>query len=113
MTDQKREDVVKQFDEMVGVKALDKYTVQYQLENSAPYFLSLIESSMLMLPVEYEYAVALGEDFAVDNEHMLYCGAYYVSAFERDKAITLSANIHDWDYDKITLDTVEYQKRVL
>lgn len=64
---------------------------------------------MLMLPVEYDYAMALGEDFAVDNEHMLYCGAYYVSAFERDKAITLSANTHDWDYDKITLDTVEYQ----
>ncbi len=109
VTDQKREDVVAKFDEMVGVKALDKYTVEYQLENSAPYFLSLIESSMLMLPVEYEYAMALGDDFAVDNEHMLYCGAYYVSAFERDKAITLSANTHYWDYDKITLDTVEYQ----
>ena len=109
VTDQNREDVVKQFDEMVGVKALDKYTVQYQLENSAPYFLSLLESSMLILPVEYEYAMALGEDFAVDNEHLLYCGAYYVSNFERDKAITLSANTHYWDYDKITLDTVEYQ----
>ena len=109
VTDQKREDVVAKFDEMVGVKALDKYTVQYTLENSAPYFLSLIESSMLMLPVEYDYAVALGDDFAVDNEHMLYCGAYYVSAFERDKAITLSANPHYWDAKNITVDTVEYQ----
>jgi len=109
VTDQNREDVVAKFDEMVGVKALDEYTVQYTLDNSAPYFLSLIESSMLLLPVEYDYAIALGDDFAVDNEHMLYCGAYYVSAFERDKAITLSANTHYWDYENITLDTVEYQ----
>lgn len=109
VTDQNREDVEASFDEVVGVKALDEFTVQYQLENSAPYFLSLIESSMLMLPVEYDYAMAQGEDFAVDNEHMLYCGAYYVSAFERDKSITLSANPHYWDYEKITLDTIAYQ----
>ena len=109
VTDKTREEVLASFDEMVGVKAIDEYTVEYRLENSAPYFLSLIESSMLMLPVEYDYAMAMGDDFAVDNEHMLYCGAYYVSAFERDKAITLTANPHYWDLEHITLDTVEYQ----
>ena len=109
VTDKNRDEVVASFDEMVGVKAIDEYTVEYRLENSAPYFLSLIESSMLMLPVEYDYAMAMGDDFAVDNEHMLYCGAYYVSAFERDKAITLTANPHYWDLEHITLDTVEYQ----
>jgi len=109
ITDQNRDEVVASFDETVGVKALDEYTVQYTLESSAPYFLSLIESSMLLLPVEYEYAVALGEDFAVDNEHMLYCGAYYVSEFERDKAITLTANPYYWDKENVTIDTVEYQ----
>jgi len=109
VTDVSREDAVASFDETVGVKALDKYTVQYTLEDSAPYFLSLIESSMLLLPVQYDYAVALGDDFAVDNEHMLYCGAYYVSEFERDKAITLTANPYYWDKENITIQTVEYQ----
>ena len=109
ITDQNREDVVAQFDEMVGVKALDDYTVEYTLDSSAPYFLSLIESSMLLLPVEYDYAMNLGEDFAVDNEHMLYCGAYYISHFQRDKAITLTKNPLYWDKDKVTVETVEYQ----
>ena len=95
-TDLVREEVVASFDETVGVKALDEYTVQYTLTSSAPYFLSLIESSMLLLPVEYDYAMELGEDFAVDNEHMLYCGAYYISHFERDKAITLTKNPLYW-----------------
>lgn len=109
ITDQNRDDVVASFDEMVGVKALDEYTVEYTLDNSAPYFLSLIESSMLLLPVEYDYAMEQGADFAIDNEHMLYCGAYYVSEFQRDKAITLTANPYYWDTENVTIQTVEYQ----
>lgn len=104
-----REEIIATFDETVGVKALDEYTVEYTLESSAPYFLSLIESSMLLLPVEYEYATALGADFCVDNEHMLYCGAFYISSFERDKAITLTENPYYWDADKMTVKKVEYQ----
>ena len=109
VTDTTRDQALATFDETVGVKALDEYTVQYTLESSAPYFLSLIESSMLLLPVEYSYAVEQGEDFGIDNEHMLYCGAYYISQFERDKSITLTANPGYWDPDSITVDTVEYQ----
>ncbi|MBR4360823.1 MAG: peptide ABC transporter substrate-binding protein [Clostridia bacterium] len=108
-TETNRDDLVARFDEIVGVKALDEYTVQYTLDNSAPYFLSLVESSMLLLPVEYDYVVAQGDDFAVDNTHMLYCGPYYVSAFERDKKIVLTKNPYYWDLDKITVDTIEYQ----
>ena len=108
-TETKREDLVARFDEMVGVKALDDYTVQYTLDNGAPYFLSLVESSMLLLPVEYDYLLAQGDDFAVDNTHMLYCGPYYVSAFERDKKIVLTKNPYYWDLDSISVDTIEYQ----
>lgn len=108
-TGKTREEVIATFDDSVGVKAVDEYTVEYTLDESCPYFLSLIESSMLLLPVEYEYAVAQGENFGIDNEHMLYCGAYYISAFQRDKSITLTANPSYWDKDKITIDKVEYQ----
>ena len=43
ITDQNRDDVVAKFDEMVGVKALDEYTVEYTLDSSAPYFLFLMK----------------------------------------------------------------------
>ena len=108
-TETNREDLVARFDEIVGVKALDDYTVQYTLDNGAPYFLSLVESSMLLLPVEYDYLVAQGDDFAVDNTHMLYCGPYYVSSFERDKKIVLTKNPYYWDADKCTVESIEYQ----
>ena len=108
-TTTKREDLEARFSEIVGVKAIDEYTVEYSLDSGAPYFLSLIESSMLLLPIEYDYATALGEDFGVDNTKMLYCGAYYVSDFQRDKLIKLTKNPHYWDADKVNLETVEYQ----
>lgn len=76
---------------------------------SAPYFLSLIEGSVLLLPVEYDYVMEQGDDFGVDNEHMLYCGAYYISEFQRDKKIVLTKNPHYWDVDSVTLDTIDYQ----
>ena len=108
-TETKREDLVASFDDMVGVKALDDYTVQYTLDNGAPYFLSLVESSMLLLPVEYDYVMAQGDDFAVDNTHMLYCGPYYVASFERDKKIVLQKNPYYWDPDSVSVETIEYQ----
>ena len=108
-TTTKREDLEARFSEIVGVKATDEYTVEYTLESGAPYFLSLIESSMLLLPIEYDYATALGEDFGVDNTKMLYCGAYYVSDFQRDKLIKLTKNPYYWDAEKVNLETVEYQ----
>ena len=108
-TETNREDLVARFDEIVGVRAIDDYTVEYKLDSSAPYFLSLIESSMLLLPIEYDYAMNLGDDFGVDNEHMLYCGAYYISDFNRDKKITLTKNPHYWDAENVYLETVEYQ----
>ena len=108
-TTTKREDLEARFSEIVGVKAIDEYTVEYTLESGAPYFLSLIESSMLLLPIEYDYAIALGEDFGVDNTKMLYCGAYYVSDFQRDKLIKLTKNPYYWDADKVNLENVEYQ----
>lgn len=108
-TETKREDLVASFSDIVGVKAIDEYTVEYTLESSAPYFLSLVESSMLLLPVQYDYAMALGEDFGVDNTKMLYCGPYYVSEFKRDKLIKLTKNDNYWDAENVTLNTVEYQ----
>ncbi|HOF99666.1 MAG: Oligopeptide-binding protein SarA precursor [Firmicutes bacterium ADurb.Bin248] len=105
-----RADLVASFDETVGVKALDEYTVQYTLSASAPYFLSLIEGSMLLLPCEYSYVTEMGEDFGIDNQHMLYCGAYYLSTFERDKKIVMTANPHYWDKDSVTIRSIEQQR---
>ena len=105
-----RAEVEASFDQMVGVRAIDDYSVEYSLVTSTPYFLTLTQSSTLLLPVEMDFYMEMGEDFGMDNEHMLYCGPYYVSHFERDKRIVLSSNPLYWDRDKVTVPTIEYIK---
>ena len=46
-----RDEVVASFDETVGVKAVDEYTVEYTLSGPCPYFLSYAQLDMT-LPVE-------------------------------------------------------------
>jgi oligopeptide transport system substrate-binding protein len=105
-----REQALATFDQKVGVKALDDHTVQYTLNTCTPYFLSLIEGCMLFLPIPYDYAMQQGADFGIDGQHLLYCGAYYISDFQRDKRITLTANPTYWDAKNVHLKKIEYQK---
>lgn len=108
-TTTKREDAEATFEETVGVKALDKYTLEYTLTGPTPYFLSflLLES---FVPVSAEFLQAKGEDFGTSNQNLLYCGGYYMSTWERDKMIVLTASDHYWDKDSITLKTIQYEK---
>ena len=65
-----RDEVVASFDETVGVKAVDEYTVEYTLSGPCPYFLSYAQLDMT-LPVEQAFLDSVGEDFGTSKETML------------------------------------------
>lgn len=96
ITDMTREAAEATFDETVGARAIDKYTLEYTLTGSTPYFLSflLLES---FLPIAPEFVAAQGEDFGTSKETLLYCGGYYLSTMERDKMVVMTANEHYWE----------------
>lgn len=103
-----RDEVVASFDETVGVKAVDEYTVEYTLSGPCPYFLSYAQLDM-MLPVEQAFLDSVGEDFGTSKETMLYNGGYYISAWDLDKQFVLTKNENYWDLDKLTLDTLQWE----
>ncbi|HHW27178.1 MAG TPA: peptide ABC transporter substrate-binding protein [Firmicutes bacterium] len=103
-----RDEVVAAFEETVGVKALDDYTLQYTLSGPTPYFLSYATLE-LFLPIEKEFMEQVGEDFGTNKESLLYCGSYYISHWERDKQIIMTKNEHYWDKDKITLKSLNFE----
>ncbi len=103
-----RDEALAKFDEMVGIKAIDKYTVEYTLSGPYSYFLSFAQLDLL-LPLEQAFYDEVGEDFATDKDKMLYCGGYYVSTWDRDKEIVMSKNEQYWDVDNITIDTLDYE----
>lgn len=104
-----REEVLASFEDTVGVQALDKYTVQYRLNRSTPYFLSYLVIE-LFYPVNKAFLDKVGEDFATTKETMLYNGGYYISTWERDKLVVLKSNEHYWDKDNITVKELNFQK---
>lgn len=104
-----REDVLKSFDEKVGVKALDKYTVEYSLDSSTPFFNSYLVIE-LFYPVEKAFLDKVGEDFGTSMDKMLYNGGYYISIWERDKLVVLTKNEHYWDKDNIFVKELNFQR---
>ncbi|MBU0936177.1 MAG: peptide ABC transporter substrate-binding protein [Spirochaetes bacterium] len=104
-----REQLLADFDKNVGVKALDKYTVQYTLDQITPFFLSYLTMDVFF-PVEKAFIDQLGQDFGTAADRLLYSGGYYLSSWQRDKEIVMTKNEHYWDAENITAKTVHLQK---
>ena len=103
-----REEVLASFDETVGVKALDEYTLEYTLTGPCPYFLSYAQLD-LTLPVEQAFLDEVGEDYGLSREKLLYNGGYYISAWDLDKQFVMTKNEHYWDVDSLTLNTLQWE----
>jgi oligopeptide transport system substrate-binding protein len=84
----------------VGVKAPDKYTVQYTLEKPVPYFLSML-TYVCFLPLNGKFFASVGNRFGTDNKTILYNGAYLLDTFEPQVGRTLVRNSKYWDKDHV------------
>ena len=87
----------------VGVKALDKYTLEYTLEKPTPYFLSMT-TYVCFFPVNGDFLKEVGEQFGTDNINFLYNGAYILDTFEPQTRRILIANEEYWDKENIHID---------
>ncbi len=87
----------------VGIKALDELTLQYTLEKPVPYFIhSLARNGHY--PAYAPQLEELGSGFAVDNETMYFCGAFYLSKFAPQEERVYTKNPHYWDKDNVFID---------
>ncbi len=93
--------------EQVGVKAIDKYTLEYTLERPTPYFLSML-TYVCFFPVNGQFLEEVGDKFGTDNINFLYNGAYIMEAFEPQNRRVLVANDKYWDKENIHIETINY-----
>lgn len=89
----------------VGVKALDKYTLQYTLEKPTPYFLSML-TYVCFFPVNGDFLAEVGDRFGTDNTTILYNGAYIMETFEPQTRRVLVANENYWDKENIHIKKI-------
>jgi len=107
--DSGREQMEASFDSTVGVKALSKYVVEYTLTKSVSYFESFLVTE-IFLPNYKQFSDEKGIAFGTSNESILYCGAYYLKKWQRNKEFILEKNPLYYDIDKISVNTIILQK---
>ncbi|MDR3240100.1 MAG: ABC transporter substrate-binding protein [Clostridiales bacterium] len=93
--------------EAVGVKALDPYTLEYTMESPCPFFISVLAYASY-LPAYGPFLAAQGDNFGIDNETILYNGAYILSEFEPNVKHVFTANLAYWELDKVYIPKLTY-----
>lgn len=89
----------------VGVKAIDKYTVEYKLIKPCPYFLKL-SGYNCYYPVSQKYLDEVGDKFGTTNEYVLYNGAYFCTQILPEDRAEFTINPHYWDVENIYISKI-------
>ena len=93
----------------LGVTAVDDNTLQVELEYPVPFFLNLLTFSP-WAPVKESKLTEEGDQFGVDKDSVLYCGAYTLDQWDvGGNTIVLKKNPDYWDADRVQLPGIKYQ----
>lgn len=104
-----REELLAKFDSTVGVEAVDDLTVRYTLTQPVPYFESFLVTE-LFLPNHKEFSDKCGNKFGTSPSNLLYCGAYILDKWQRNKEFVLVKNDNYYDADKVTVKRIILRK---
>lgn len=102
----------------VGVKAVDKYTLEYTLTDSCDYFPTMLGYG-IFAPMNRDYFLSQGgafgvEEFAAakdggsykygtDNSTIAYCGPYLITNHTKENTLVFKANESYWNKDNINV----------
>ncbi|MDF2672273.1 MAG: ABC-type transporter, periplasmic subunit [Clostridiales bacterium] len=91
----------------VGVKAKDKYVLEYTLERPTPYFLSML-TYVCFFPANGKFLSEVGDKFGIDNVNLLYNGAYILDTFVPQNTRMFVANESYWDRENVFIGKLNY-----
>ncbi|MED4268746.1 peptide ABC transporter substrate-binding protein [Geobacillus stearothermophilus] len=91
--------------DQLGVKALDDYTLQVELENPIPYFISLTVFGTFM-PQNEKFVKAQGDKYGLEANTTLYNGPFVLSEWKHEQGWTYAKNPNYWDKDTVKLEKI-------
>ena len=92
----------------VPVKALDDRTFEVVLAAPCAYFTRLCSLSCLF-PLNEEFYTACGDQYAVDADHLVYCGPFVATSIDVGVGVTMVKNPTYWDAENVALDGIDYK----
>lgn len=105
--------------EDVGVKAVDKYTLEYTLEAPFPPFTTMLGYS-IFAPLNREFYRSQGGTFGAEGEeytagnygktpsNIAYCGPYLITSYTAQNSVRYAANPSYWNADAVTIKNLVY-----
>jgi len=99
--DEGKEDISK-----LGVKALDKYTIEFTLEYQASYF-PKIAGLWIFRPLPVKIINKFGDNWT-NPENIITNGSYKLHAWEKGMKIILHKNEKYYDYSKVSIPEIHY-----
>jgi len=89
----------------LGVKAIDKHTLEVELENPVPYFLDLT-SFATFYPQNEAFIKQQGSQFGLKAETTVYNGPFVLTDWKTEQGWTYKKNINYWDAKSVKLDQI-------
>ncbi len=97
---------------IVGIKALDDFTLQFTLTKPIPYFLSAL-TYYSFLPANDRFIEEIGfNNFGTSEKTLLYNGAYLLDTYSHNSRIEYIKNHNYWDKDNVFIDKLVFTKSI-
>ncbi|UDI78715.1 peptide ABC transporter substrate-binding protein [Staphylococcus taiwanensis] len=92
----------------LGIKALNKYKLQIELERPVPYINELLALNTFD-PQDEKIAKKYGEKYGTNADRAVYNGPFKVTNWQVEDKIQLEKNDKYWDKKNVKLDKVNYK----
>lgn len=96
--------------EDVGFHAVDKYTLELELETYLPYLLQYLKFEVLS-PVPKDFYQEVGADkYGTSPETMLYSGPFYMTEWVTENKVVIEKNPHWYDAANVQINKINFAK---
>ncbi len=92
----------------LGVKAINDYKLEVELEQPIPYFLQLL-ALPIYLPQHESFLKEQGKNYALESSNLIYNGPFILEKWKHEQEFQLKKNATYWDEKKVKLDEINFQ----
>lgn len=92
----------------LGVKVIDDYKLEVELEQPIPYFLQLL-ALPIYLPQHESFLKEQGENYGLEPNNLIYNGPFVLETWKHEQGFQLKKNDTYWDQKKVKLDEINFQ----
>ncbi|HDR3890921.1 TPA: peptide ABC transporter substrate-binding protein [Bacillus cereus] len=92
----------------LGVKVIDDYTLEVELEQPIPYFLQLL-ALPIYLPQHESFLKEQGKNYGLEPSNLIYNGPFVLEKWKHEQEFQLKKNDTYWDEKKVKLEEINFQ----